>query len=101
MLSFVDCDIQRADIGELIQWRLLDDEDMNWDTPLHHLNFRSCTFDKLQPDDLIAFARHIAEAKLRSISFVGCYLSEAQSYLFTGLIGCKCPDTTVIMTMDE
>ena len=29
MLLFVDCDIERADIGELIQWRLLDDEDMN------------------------------------------------------------------------
>lgn len=29
ILSFVDCDIQRTDMGELIQWRLLDDEDMN------------------------------------------------------------------------
>ena len=100
MLSFVDCDIRRPDIGELIQWRLLDDEDEYRDTPLYHLSFRACTFDELQPDDLLAFARHIAEANLRSISFTGCYLSEAQSYFFRGFFGLKCPDTRVIVTMD-
>ena len=101
MLSFVDCDIRRADIGELIQWRLLDDEDETCDEPLHHLSFRRCIFDHLKPDDLIAFACHIGDAKLSSVNFEGCYISDAQSYLFQGVIRCKCPDTTVIVIMDE
>ena len=97
MLSFVDCDIQSADIGVVIQWREREDEDLHCEGRLRYLAFEDCRFDNWQPDDLIAFARNIGEAKLCSVSFVGCHLSENESFLFQGVIRCKCAETVVIV----
>jgi hypothetical protein len=101
MLSFDCCDIQSADIGVVIQRRAREDEDAHCKDRLRYLAFQGCSFDNWQPDDLIAFARNIGEAKLCSVTFFRCHLSEKESFLFQGVIGCKCAETVVIVIDDQ
>jgi hypothetical protein len=32
---------------------------------------------------------------------MGCHLTEIETHLFGGVIGCKCADTTVIVSVDK